>query len=77
MPTLARFVSILILIAAVVAGAVFYLGNFIEPWDREITVRIPPSKLEPRPVAPPPAPVVAAPPVDGAGEAPEAGPAPQ
>jgi hypothetical protein len=42
---------------------VFYLGNFVEPNTREMTIRIPSSRLSPRPIAPmpgPSAPAVAA-----------------
>ena len=60
MPTIFRFLVSLILIAAVFAGIVLYLGNFVSPNTREMTIRLPPSRLDPRPVArpPPPAPEV-------------------
>lgn len=54
MPTIFRFLVSLVLIAAVIAGIVFYLGNFVSPNTREMTIRLPPSRLDPRPVAPPP-----------------------
>jgi hypothetical protein len=58
MPTIIRFVTTLIVLAALFGAAVFALGNFVEPRLREMTIRIPPSRLEPRPVprAPAPAP---------------------
>ncbi|WP_421725414.1 hypothetical protein [Bauldia sp.] len=65
MPTIARFLTILVLIAAVVFAAMFYLGNFVEPRTREMTVRIPASRLDPVPIIrptpePPPPEAVAA-----------------
>jgi hypothetical protein len=77
MPTLARFVSILLVIAALVAAAVFYLGNFVEPWPREITIRVPPSRLEPRPVPRPPAPTPPPAAVEGPGDGSQTGTAAQ
>lgn len=56
MPTIFRFLVSLVLIAAVFAGIVFYLGNFVSPNTREMTIRLPSSRLDPKPVAPPPAP---------------------
>ena len=54
MPTIFRFLVSLILIAAVFAGIVFYLGNFVSPNTRPMTIRLPPARLAPKPVAPPP-----------------------
>jgi len=45
MPTLFRFFAILVALAAIGAGAMVYLGNFVSPHPREIVVRIPPDKL--------------------------------
>ncbi|MCB1497482.1 MAG: hypothetical protein KDJ86_17005 [Bauldia sp.] len=59
MPTIARFVTTLAVIAALVAAAMFYLANFVTPRNREMSVRIPSSELEPVPIikpAPPPEP---------------------
>ena len=59
MPTVFRFLVSLVFIVAVFAAIVFYLGNFVEPNTREMTIRLPPSRLDPKPVpapAPPPAP---------------------
>lgn len=65
MPTIVRFLTVLVILAGLFAVAVFYLGNFVEPNTREMSVRIPSSRLSPRPIAPmpepsPPAPAVAA-----------------
>ena len=57
MPTIARFVTTLAVIAALVAAAMFYLANFVTPRNREMSVRIPASALEPVPIirpTPPP-----------------------
>ncbi|WP_196223360.1 hypothetical protein [Roseibium sp. RKSG952] len=40
MPTLTRLVLVLILLAAIGYGAVYALGNFVEPREREITIRV-------------------------------------
>jgi hypothetical protein len=61
MPTVFRFLVSLLIIVAVFAAIVIYLGNFVEPNTREMTIRLPPSRLDPKPVAtptptPPPAP---------------------
>lgn len=55
MPTLVRFFIVLVVLAVAVGVAMVYLGNFVAPNTREMTVRIPSSRLEPKPVAPPPA----------------------
>ena len=47
MPTLFRFFAILVALAAVGAGAMVYLANFVSPHPREIVVRIPTDKLAP------------------------------
>jgi len=59
MPTIARFVTTLAVIAALGGAAMFYLANFVTPRNREMSVRIPASELEPVPIikpAPPPQP---------------------
>jgi hypothetical protein len=66
MPTILRFVTTLIVLAALFGAAVFALGNFVSPRLREMTIRIPPSRLEPRPAPRPPAPL---PPPAAAGDA--------
>jgi hypothetical protein len=67
MPTIIRFVTTLIVLAALFGVAVFALGNFVTPRMREMTIRIPPSQLEPVPVPRPPPP--APPPAAAAGDA--------
>ena len=51
MPTLFRFLVILGVIAGVVYGAMFALANFVEPRKGEMTVRVPPEKLNPKPAS--------------------------
>lgn len=46
MPSLIRFVVICAVIAGCVYGAMFALATFVEPNQREMTVRIPPAKLQ-------------------------------
>lgn len=67
MPTLVRFLVVVLVLAGLAGAAVFYLANFIHPNTREMTIRIPASRLEPVPVVP-----AAAPP---AASAPEPAPA--
>jgi len=55
MPTVFRFFMILVVFVAVFAALVFSLGNLVAPNTRQLTIRLPPSRLEPRPVAPEPA----------------------
>lgn len=57
MPTIIRFVTTLVVLAAIFGAVVFYLGNFIEPRMREMTVRIPSSHLNPKPVKTVPTPL--------------------
>lgn len=45
MPTLFRFVVILCLIAAAIYGSMVALVTFVEPHQREMTVRIPNERL--------------------------------
>lgn len=54
MPTLVRFFIVLVVLAAAVGAGMVYLANFVEPNPREMTVRIPSSRLEPKVVVPPP-----------------------
>jgi hypothetical protein len=65
MPTVFRFLVSLLIIVAVFAAIVVYLGNFVEPNTREMTIRLPPSRLDPRPVAPPAPPPTPADAVEG------------
>ena len=45
MPSLFRFLFVLAVLAVVVGAATYYLANFVSPHTREMTIRIPPSKL--------------------------------
>lgn len=47
MPTLYRFLAVVVVLVLLAAAAVIYLGNFVGPHTREMTIRIPQSKLEP------------------------------
>jgi hypothetical protein len=49
MPTLFRFLVVVVVLAAIAGGAVVYLANFVSPHTREMTIRIPASKLAPTP----------------------------
>jgi hypothetical protein len=60
MPTLVRFLVVVIVLAAIGIAGMFYLANFVEPHTREMTVKVPADRLQPKDVAPPPA-VAAAP----------------
>lgn len=48
MPTLFRFLVTLAVLAGIVYGAMFALVMFVEPKKAEISVRIPPEKLNPK-----------------------------
>ncbi len=52
MPTIIRFVITLAVLAALAGAAMFYLANFVQPNTRQMTVRIPSSRLSPTPLAP-------------------------
>ena len=47
MPTLFRFLAVVIVLAGLAGAAVVYLAYFVEPNTREMTVRIPPARLMP------------------------------
>jgi hypothetical protein len=47
MPTLFRFVVTLLILAGIGYGVMFALVMFVEPKTAEISVRIPPAKLDP------------------------------
>jgi hypothetical protein len=51
MPTLFRFLFVLAVIAGVVYGSMVALVFFVEPRERDVTVRIPSERLNP-PAAP-------------------------
>jgi uncharacterized membrane protein YdfJ with MMPL/SSD domain len=46
MPSLIRFLVICAILAGCVYGGMFALATFVHPNQREMTVRIPPSKLQ-------------------------------
>lgn len=71
MPTLVRFFIVLIVLAVAVGAAMVYLANFVEPNSREMTVRIPSSRLEPTVVVPS---AVTVEPAEPVGPAPEPAP---
>ena len=48
MPTLFRFLVIIGMLVAIVYGAMFALAMFVEPKKAEMSVRIPPEKLNPK-----------------------------
>jgi hypothetical protein len=45
MPSLLRFLFVLVVLAAIASATVVYLADFVQPRTREMTVRIPPAKL--------------------------------
>lgn len=47
MPTLTRYLFILILLGASGYGLVYFLGNHVEPTPREMTIRLPSDRLYP------------------------------
>jgi len=49
MPTLFRFVVTLAVLAGIAYGAMFALVMFVNPKQTELSVRIPPEKLAPKP----------------------------
>ena len=53
MPTLIRFLVVLIVLAAIGIAGMFYLANFVEPNTREMTVKVPADRLQPKDVTPP------------------------
>jgi hypothetical protein len=47
MPTLIRFLTVIAIIAGIVYGAMYALATFVQPKTGEMTIRIPPEKLNP------------------------------
>jgi hypothetical protein len=45
-PSLLRFLTVVAILAGLVYGGMVALVNYVEPRPREMTVRIPPAKLE-------------------------------
>jgi hypothetical protein len=50
MPTLVRFLTTLLFLGVIFGAAVYLLATFVEPREREMAVRIPADRLEPRPL---------------------------
>lgn len=48
MPTLFRFLTILAVLAGLAYGAMYALAVYVEPRTGEMTVRIPPERLNPQ-----------------------------
>ena len=48
MPTLFRFLTILAVLAGMAYGAMYALAVYVEPRTGEMTVRIPPERLNPQ-----------------------------
>ncbi len=46
MPSLLRFLAVLAILAGTVYGSMIALVNYVEPRPREMTVKIPPTKLQ-------------------------------
>jgi phage shock protein PspC (stress-responsive transcriptional regulator) len=49
MPTLFRFLTVVLILAGLAGAVVYALANLVEPNTREMTIRVPASKLEPKP----------------------------
>lgn len=45
MPTLTRYLFVLLVLGAGVYGALYTLANYVEPTPRQITVRLPTDRL--------------------------------
>ncbi len=45
MPSLLRFLTIVITLGAVIFGGVYALAHFVQPKPREITVSVPPDRF--------------------------------
>jgi len=46
MPSLLRFITVVAILAGAGYGSMVALVNYVEPRPREMTVRIPPAKLQ-------------------------------
>ena len=49
MPTTFRFLSIVAVLGGLAYGAMYALATFVEPRQGEMTIRVPPEKLKPKP----------------------------
>jgi len=45
MPSLLRFLTVIVVIGAVIYGGLYSLAHFVQPKPREISVSIPPDKF--------------------------------
>lgn len=45
MPSLFRFLTVVVVLGGLVYGAIFALANFVNPKPREMTVSVPPDKF--------------------------------
>jgi hypothetical protein len=45
MPSLLRFLAILVILGGLVYAGIFVLANFVQPHPREMSVTIPPDRL--------------------------------
>jgi hypothetical protein len=45
MPSLLRFLAILVILGGLVYAGIFVLANFVQPQPREMSVTIPPDRL--------------------------------
>lgn len=45
MPSLIRFLTVILILAATVYGGLYALAHFVQPKPREITVSIPPDRF--------------------------------
>jgi hypothetical protein len=52
MPSLMRFLTVVVVLAALAAAAVVALATMVQPNTREMTIRIPANKLDPNAVEP-------------------------
>ena len=48
MPSLFRFLIALVVLAGLGVAAMYALANFVEPRPREMTIRVPQERLDPR-----------------------------
>ncbi|MFC6447344.1 hypothetical protein [Shinella zoogloeoides] len=49
MPSLFRFIFVCAMIAGTIYGAMVALVTFVEPTEREVTIRIPSERVNPQP----------------------------
>ena len=49
LPSLVRFIVVVLVLAGIAGAAMVYLAEFVEPNSREMTIRIPADRLDQRP----------------------------